>query len=181
MSNSNKLQNKKSKINEEEEIKREAEDKAKMEAERKAQSIQDKAKMEAERKAQSIKQQAEDKARAEAEQRTIEIKQQAEDKARAEAEQRTIEIKQQAEDKARAEADEIKQSMQIITSTNDSYPQVESKNFKVNSSNNTGFFDPFMKSVSIWQNYSIFWMNLTKEIISNSTRMTNDFQSRTRK
>jgi hypothetical protein len=143
MSNSNKLQNKKSKINEEEEIKREAEDKARAEAERKAQSIQDKAKMEAERKAQSIT--------------------------------------QQAEDKARAEADGIKQSMQIITSTNDSYPQVESKNFKVNSSNNTRFSDPFMKSVSMWQNYSMFWMNLTKEIISNSTRMTNDFQSRTRK
>jgi hypothetical protein len=181
MSNSNKLQNKKSKINEEEEIKRAAEDKAKMEAERKAQSIQDKAKMEAERKAQSITQQAEDKARAEAEQRTIEITQQAEDKARAEAEQRTIEIKQQAEDKARAEAEQIKQSMQIITSTNDSSPQVESKNFKVNSSNNTGFFDPLMKSVSMWQNYSMFWVNLTKEIISNSTRMTNDFQSRTQK
>ena len=162
MSNSNKLQNKKSKINEEEEIKREAKDKAKMEAERKAQSIQDKAKMEAERKAHSITQQAEDKARAE-------------------AERRTIEITQQAEDKARAEAEETKQSRLIITTTTDSYPQVESKNFEVNSSNNTGFFDPFMKSVSMWQNYSMFWMNLTKEILSNSTRMTNDFQSRTRK
>src|SRR3954447_1626299 len=181
MSNSNKLQNKKSKINEEEEIKREAEDKAKMEAERKAQSIQDKAKMEAERKAHSITQQAEDKARAEAERRTIEITQQAEDKARAEAERRTIEITQQAEDKARAEAEKIKQSRQIITTTNDSYPQMESKNFEVNSSNNTGFFDPFMKSVSMWQNYSMFWMNLTKEILSNSTRMTNDFENRIQK
>src|SRR6478735_8488076 len=128
MSNSNKLQNKKSKINEEEEIKREAEDKAKMEAERKAHSIT-----------------------------------------------------QQAEDKARAEAEEIKQSRQIITTTNDSYPQVKSKNFEVNSSNNTGFFDPFVRSVSMWQNYSIFWMNLTKKILSNSTRMTNDFENRIRK
>src|SRR4051794_37564479 len=162
MSNSNKLQNKKSKINEEEEIKREAEDKARAEAERKAQSIQDKAKMEAERKAHSITQQAEDKARAE-------------------AERRAIEITQQAEDKARAEAEEIKQSRQIITTTNNSYPQVESKNFEVNSSNNTGFFDPFMKSVSMWQNYSMFWMNLTKEILSNSTRMTKDFENRIQK
>ena len=142
MSNSNKLQNKKSKLNEEE-IKRGAEDKARAEAERKAHSIQD--------------------------------------KARAEAERRAIEITQQAEDKARAEAEEIKQSRQIITTTNDSYPQVESKNFEVNSSNNTGFFDPFMKSVSMWQNYSIFWMNLTKKILSNSTRMTNDFENRIRK
>ena len=142
MSNSNKLQNKKSKLNEEE-IKRGAEDKARAEAERKAHSIQDKARAEAERKAHSIT--------------------------------------QQAEDKARAEAEEIKQSRQIITTTNDSYPQVESKNFEVNSSNNTGFFDPFMKSVSMWQNYSIFWMNLTKKILSNSTRMTNDFENRIRK
>ena len=128
MSNSNKLQNKKSKINEEEEIKREAEDKAKMEAER-----------------------------------------------------RTKEITQQAEDKARAEAEEIKQSRQIITTTNDSYPQVKSKNFEVNSSNNTGFFDPFVRSVSMWQNYYIFWINLTKEILSNSSRTNNDFENRIRK
>jgi hypothetical protein len=161
MSNSNKLQNKKSKINEEE-IKREAEDKAKMEAERKAQSIQDKAKMEAERKAQSITQQAEDKAKQE-------------------AERRTIEITQQAEDKAKQEAEKIKQSRQIINTTNDSYPQEENKNFELHSNKNTGFFDPFMKSVSMWQNYSMSWMNLTKEILSNSTRMANDFENTIRR
>ena len=139
MSNSNKLQNKKSKINEEEEIKREAEDKAKMEAERKAQSIQDKAKMEAER--------------------------------------RTIEITQQAEDKAKMEAEKIKQSRQIINTTNDSYLQEESKNFELDGNNNTGFFDPFVRSVSMWQNYSLLWMNLTKEILGNSTRMSNNFEN----
>ena len=143
MSNSNKLQNKKSKINEEEEIKREDEDKAKMEAERKAQSIQDKAKMEAER--------------------------------------RTIEITQQAEDKAKMEAEKIKQSRQIIDTTNDSYPQEESKNFELHSNKNMGFFDPFMKSVSMWQNYSMSWMNLTKEILNNTTKMTSDFENTIRK
>lgn len=150
MSNSNKLQNKKSKIKQEEEereIKRDAKVQAKMEAERKAQSIT----------------------------------QQAKHKARAEAERRTIEITQQAEHKARAEAEVIKQSRQIMTTTNDSYPQVESKNFEVNRSNNNGFFYPFMKSVSMWQNYSMFWMNLTKEILSNSTRITNDFENTIRK
>ena len=143
MSNSNKLQNKKSKINEEEEIKRESEDKAKMEAERKAQSIQDKAKMEAERKAQSIT--------------------------------------QQAEDKAKQEAEKIKQTRQILNTTNDSYLQEESKNFELDSNKNIGFLDPFMRSVSMWQNYSLLWMNLTKEILSNSTRISNNFENTIRK
>jgi hypothetical protein len=146
----------------EDKIRRESEDKAKLEAERKAQSIQDKAKLEAERKAQSIAQQAEDKAKLE-------------------AERRTIEIIQQAEDKAKQEAEKIKQSRQIINTTNDSYPQEESKNFELHSNKNMGFFDPFMKSVSMWQNYSMLWMNLTKEILSNTTKMTSDFENTIRK
>ena len=44
-----------------------------------------------------------------------------------------------------------------------------------------GFFDPFMKSVSMWQNYSMLWMNLTKEILSNTTKMTSDFENTIRK
>ena len=98
-----------------------------------------------------------------------------------EAERRTIEITQQAEDKAKMEAEKIKQSRQIINTTNDSYLQEESKNFELDSNNNTGFFDPFVRSVSMWQNYSLLWMNLTKEILSNSTRMSNNFENTIRK
>src|SRR6476620_4338586 len=166
-------------------ITQQAEDKARAEAERRTKEItqqaEDKARAEAERQTKEKKQQTEDKARAEVERRTKEITQQAEDKARAEAERRTKEITQQAEDKARAEAEERTQERQIITTTNDSYPQVKSKNFEVNSSNNTGFFDPFVRSVSMWQNYYIFWINLTKEILSNSSRTNNDFENRIRK
>jgi hypothetical protein len=68
--------------------------------------------------------------------------------------------------------------MHAITTTNDSYPQEERRNFEINSYNkNTGLFDPFMKNVSIWQNYSMLWMNLTKEILSNTTKMTTDFEN----
>jgi hypothetical protein len=110
------------------------------------------------------------------------IIQQAEDKAKQEAERRTIEIIQQAEDKAKQKAEEIEQSRQAITTTSDFYPQEERRNFEINSYNkNAGFFDPFMKSVDIWHNYSMLWMNLTKEIFSNTTKMTNDFENTIRK
>ncbi|MDQ6723509.1 MAG: hypothetical protein M3Z01_04505 [Thermoproteota archaeon] len=173
MSKSDKLQNKNSKIKQEEEeekgeereeTKREDEVKAKQEAERKAQSIQDKAKQEAERKAQSIIQQTEDKAKHE-------------------SERRTMEIIQQAEDKAIQEAEDLKQSRQVITTTTiDSHPQEESGNFEISSNNkNTRFFDPFVNNVSMWQNYSMLWMNLAKEIVSNTAKMTSEFENTIRK
>jgi hypothetical protein len=100
-----------------ERVKQPPEDKAKMEAERKAQSIaqqiQDKAKMEAERKAQSIIHQAEEKAKveleevvkAETEEKAKVIKVEVEQKAIREAKEKSQIIVQQAEENARSEAD----------------------------------------------------------------------------
>ncbi len=120
--------------------------------------------------------------RKEAGDRSQSIIQQAEDKAKQEAERRTIEIIQQAEDKAKLKAGEVEQSLHAITTTNDSYPQEERRNFEMNSfDKNTGFFDPFMTSISMWQNYSMLWMNLTKEILSNTTKMTTEFENTIRK
>jgi hypothetical protein len=146
-------------------------DKAKQEAERKAQSIQDKAKQEAERRAQSIAQQAEDKAKQEAERRFKEIIQQAEDKAKQEAERRFKEIIQQAEDKAKQE-DEVKKELS----------QEKSRYFETNDINEINvFFNPFMIGINLWQNYSLLCMNITKEMLSNTRRMTKDFENTIRR
>ena len=174
----------------EEKIIREAEDKAKMEAERKAQSIQDKAKMEAERKAQSISQQAEDKSKQDAERRTVEIIQQAEDKARAEAERRTVEIIQQAEDKARAEAERrtveiIQQAEEKIIlnqantkKTMDYDPRKEKITIdNIGYNDNNSIFNPFEIGLTMWQNYYLFFLNLTKEITKNITKISKDIEN----
>ena len=184
------------------EIIQQAEDKAKQEAERRAQSIaqqaEDKAKQEDEvrekieaderfnatreeleqkvRKeaadtAQLIAQQAEDKAKQEAERRFKEIIQQAEDKAKQEAERRFKEIIQQAEDKAKQE-DEVKKELS----------QEKSRYFETNDINeNNAFFNPFMIGINIWQNYSLLCMNMTKELLSNTRRMTKDFENTIRR
>ena len=184
------------------EIIQQAEDKAKQEAERRAQSIaqqaEDKAKQEDEvrekieaderfnatreeleqkvRKeaadtAQLIAQQAEDKAKQEAERRFKEIIQQAEDKAKQEAERRFKEIIQQAEDKAKQE-DEVKKELS----------QEKSRYFGTNDINeNNAFFNPFMIGINIWQNYSLLCMNMTKELLSNTRRMTKDFENTIRR
>jgi hypothetical protein len=173
-------------------------DKAKQEAERRAQSIQDKAKQEAERRAQSIAQQAEDKAKQEDEVREkIEaderfkaiseeveqkvrkeaadtaqlIAQQAEDKAKQEADRRFKEIIQQAEDKAKQE-DEVKKELS----------QEKSRYFETNDINEINvFFNPFMIGINLWQNYSLLCMNMTKELLSNTRRMTKDFENTVRR
>jgi hypothetical protein len=166
----NKKFNIKSKVEDreaEERSSREAEDKAKQEAERKAQSIQDKAKQEAERKAQSIQ----DKAKQEAERRAQSIAQQAEDKAKQEAERRFKEIIQQAEDKAKQE-DEVKKELS----------QEKSRYFETNDINEINvFFNPFMIGINLWQNYSLLCMNMTKELLSNTRRMTKDFENTVRR
>jgi hypothetical protein len=189
----NNLQNKTSTLKntfEEKEIiektKQEVENKARLEAERNARSItqqiQDKAKMEAERNAQSIIQQAEDKARAEAERRSKEITQQAEDKARAEAERRSKEITQQAEDKARAEAEQRQRieadsnmvSNKVNTKAIHNNPQEEIKSIgKVNNYiDSNSIFNPFEMGITMWQNYYLFFLNLTKEFLKNTIKLT---------
>ena len=183
-------------------IAQQAEDKAKQEAERRAQSIaqqaEDKAKQEDEvrekieaderfnaiseeveqkvRKeaadtAQLIAQQAEDKAKHEADRRFREIIQQAEDKAKHEADRRFREIIQQAEDKAKHE-DEVKKELS----------QEKSRYFETNDINeNNAFFNPFMIGINTWQNYSLLCMNITKEMLSNTRRMTKDFENTIRR
>jgi hypothetical protein len=155
-------------------IEQSIQDKAKQEAERKAQSIaqsiQDKAKQEAERKAQSIEQQAEDRAKQEAERRFKEIIQQAEDRAKQEAERRFKEIIQQAEDRAKQEAEFKKESV-----------QEKSRYFETNNiDENNAFLNPFMTGINIWQNYSLLLMNITREMLSNTRRMTKDFEDTVR-
>jgi hypothetical protein len=189
----NKKFNIKSKVEDreaEERSSREAEDKAKQEAERKAQSIQDKAKQEAERRAQSIAQQAEDKAKQEAERRAQSIAQQAEDKAKQEAERRFKEIIQQAEDKAKQEAE--RRFKEIIQQAEDKAKQEDevkkelsqekSRYFETNDINEINvFFNPFMIGINLWQNYSLLCMNMTKELLSNTRRMTKDFENTVRR
>ncbi len=131
----------------------------KEEGEETKRKTEDKAKEDAERKAQSIQ-----------------------DKAKQEAERKAQSIIQQAEDKAKQEAEELKQSRQVITTTTiDSHPQEESGNFEISSNNKNRFFDPFANNVSIWQNYSMLWMNLAKEIVSNTAKMTSEFENTIRK
>jgi hypothetical protein len=158
----------------EERIRREVEDRVKQEAERKAQSIeqsiQDKAKQEAERKAQSIAQSIQDKAKQEAERKAQSIEQQAEDRAKQEAERRFKEIIQQAEDRAKQEAEFKKESV-----------QEKSRYFETNNiDENNAFLNPFMTGINIWQNYSLLLMNITREMLSNTRRMTKDFEDTVR-
>ncbi len=175
----NNLQNKTSALKntfEEKEIiektKQEVENKARLEAERNARSItqqiQDKAKMEAERNSQSIIQQAEDKARTEAERRSKEITQQAEDKARTEAEQRQ-----------RIEADWNMVSTKVNTKTIHNNPQEEIKSIGTvnNHFDSISIFNPFEIGITMWQNYYLFFLNLTKELLKNNPiKLTKEFE-----
>ncbi|MGN6630336.1 MAG: hypothetical protein ACTHKJ_10775 [Candidatus Nitrosocosmicus sp.] len=157
-----------------EKTKQEFEDKARLEAERNAhsiaQQIQDKAKMDAERKAQSIIQQAEDKARAEAERRSKEITQQAEDKAN--------EILVTDEQSRLIEAQENIVSKKANAKTINSNPQEEIKLIGTdNSIYSNSIFNPFEIGVSMWQNYYLFFLNITKEITKNATKTTKDIEN----
>ncbi|HZH39179.1 MAG TPA: hypothetical protein VEX17_03860, partial [Bacillales bacterium] len=189
------------KIQAEEKAKMEAERKAQSIA----QQIQDKAKMEAERKAQSIIQQAEDKAkvelvevvkveteekaneirdevegiaRKEAEEKSQAIIKQAEDKARSEADRRSKELIQQAEDRARSEIEDRRfRNQETMTNVTLPNQQAENRNLNTNSfDTNNEFFNPFATSIALLQNYTAIWMNITKEVINNTTRMARDFE-----
>ncbi len=139
---------------------RQAEDKARSEAEMRSKEIT----KEAEDKAQSIIRQAEDKARSEAEMRSKEITKEAEDKAQS--------IIRQAEDKARSESIEKKMTNQEITKIMDYYPQEEEEPIKLKENNyheNNKSSNLFMPGFSLWQNYAKIWMDISKELANNTT------------
>ncbi|MGN6622870.1 MAG: hypothetical protein ACTHKK_01850, partial [Candidatus Nitrosocosmicus sp.] len=125
----------------------------------------------------------------EAERRSKEITQQAEDKARVEAERRSKEITQQAEDKAKEILVTAKQSRlmkaqenivpeKVNAKTINSNPQEEIKLIGTdNSIYSNSIFNPFEIGVSMWQNYYLFFLNVTKEITKNATKTTKDIEN----
>ncbi len=170
-------------------IAQQIQDKAKMEAERKAQSIiqeaRDKAKvevdevvkMEADQKANEIIEETEEKAKKEAEENSQSIIQQAEDRARQEADRRSKELIQQAEDRARQEAEDKITRTQQTTEKMILYTQEEIRNPEVNGYDaNNPVFNPFITGITLWQNYSTIWMNISKQILGNTKRMARDFE-----
>ena len=42
-------------------------------------------------------------------------------------------------------------------------------------------FNPFFASIEIWQNYSIYWINKSKEIFNTATSATEDFGNTVKK
>ena len=54
----------------------------------------------------------------------------------------------------------------------------KSRKLEINSYNEKAkFFNPFATGLNLWQSYSLLCMNLTKEMLSNTTRMTRDFEN----
>jgi len=154
-----------------------AEDKARQQAERKAQAIvqqsEDKARMEAERKAQAIIQQSEDKARKEADKRYEEITREAEDKARQQAERKAQAIVQQSEESSDQLGLEEKRGLNkgIVISMKDSGNYIkEDGNYE-----NDKFYNPYVTSMNLLRNYSKMWTTWYNEVLKNMTGVTKDF------
>ena len=119
---------------------------------------------------EKARQEADNKARIDAERKAQSIIQQAEDKAKAEAEKRSKEIIQQAEDKIVLK--------QTNTKTIDYDPHQEKKIIEKNNYNdNNLLFIPFEAGLTIWQNYYLLYLNLTKEVSMNASKMTKDFEN----
>jgi hypothetical protein len=154
----------------------------KIETEEKANEIRDEvegiARKEAEEKSQAIIQQAEDRARSEADRRSKELIQQAEDRARSEADRRSKELIQQAEDRARSEIEDRRvRNEEHTINVKLSNQQAENRNLNTNNfDTNNEFFNPFVTSVALLQNYTAMWMDITKELVNNTTRMARDFE-----
>ncbi|MGN6347098.1 MAG: hypothetical protein ACTHME_05285, partial [Candidatus Nitrosocosmicus sp.] len=106
-----------------------------------------------------------------------------------EAERRSKEITQQAEDKANEilvtdeqsrliEAQENIVSKKANAKTINSNPQEEIKLIGTdNSIYSNSIFNPFEIGVSMWQNYYLFFLNVTKEITKNATKTTKDIEN----
>jgi hypothetical protein len=57
------------------------------------------------------------------------------------------------------------------------YHQAEYRKLNTNSfDTNNEFFNPFVTSIALLQNYAAMWMNITKELINNTTRMAREFE-----
>jgi hypothetical protein len=161
-----------------------AEEKARQEAEKRAREIskevEDKARIEAEKRADGIRDEIEQKVNKEAEEKSHSIIQQAEEKARQEAEKRAREISKEVEDKARIEAENKSRSEINTTKVIDHSFQEEGSKFEKDDQRNE-FFNPFFAGIEIWQNYSIYWINKSKEIYNTATSVSKDFGNNLKK
>ena len=143
------LQNKTSILKNNEEIKGSFEEKEITEKAR--QKVEDKARLEAEKKAQSIAQQIQDKAKIEAERKAQSIIQQAEENI---------------------------VSNKVNTKIINSNPHEEIKPIEKDSyTDNNIFLNPFEIGLTMWQGYYLFFLNLTKEISKNTTKITKDIEN----
>jgi hypothetical protein len=138
-----------------------AEDKARIEAE-------DKARIEAEDKA---RREAEDKARREAEDKA---RIEAEDKARIEAADKA---RIEAEDKARIEAEAIEHTTkESIEEEEKRQQQIIRQENVVTSRENTNYLrndrDPFWANMTLWQYYTVSWIDMYKEFAINSAKLS---------
>jgi hypothetical protein len=165
-------------------IDEEKEEKARQEAEKRAREIskevEDKARIEAEKRADGIRDEIEQKVNKEAEEKSHSIIQQAEEKARQEAEKRAREISKEVEDKARIEAENKRRPEINTTKVIDHSFQEEGSKFEKDDQRNE-FFNPFFASIEIWQNYSIYWINKSKEIYNTATSVSKDFGNNLKK
>jgi hypothetical protein len=154
------------------------EEKARQEAEKRAREIskevEDKARIEAEKRAAGIRDEIEQKVNREAEEKSHSIIQQAEEKARQEAEKRAREISKEVEDKARIEAENKTKPEKESTKIINHRFQEEGGKFEMDDQQDE-FFNPFFAGIEIWQNYSIYWINKSKEIFNTATNISKDF------
>ena len=104
--------------------------------------------------------------------------QQAGGNARSAADRRSRELIQQAEDNARSEI-EHRRIINQENTTNVTLTNHQSENRNLNTDSfdtNNAFFNPFVTSIALLHYYTSIWMNITKELIDNTTRMARDFE-----
>jgi hypothetical protein len=97
-----------------------------------------------------------------------------EEKARQEAEKRAREISKEVEDKARIEAENKTKPEKESTKIINHRFQEEGGKFEMDDQQDE-FFNPFFAGIEIWQNYSIYWINKSKEIFNTATNISKDF------
>ncbi len=87
-------------------------------------------------------------------------------------------IQVEVEQRRRIGADSNNVLNQSGTKTIDNNPSKDLKPIeKDNYSGNIGFFDPFEIGITMWRNYYLFFLNLTKEISKNTIKITKDIEN----
>jgi hypothetical protein len=113
---------------------------------------------------------AEDKARREAEDKA---RREAEDKARREAEDKA---RREAEDKARREAEAIELTTKESIEEEKRQQQIISQENLITSRENANYLrndrDPFWANMTLWQYYTVSWIDMYKEFVINSAKLS---------